>query len=242
MNRVSGDRAQTFQELERRGLLAKGLVSFNNLRPGNSTCTDQDLLDYGDPYNNLTNSLEQSIIDSNISVVLETVVDERIHLTEKVLRPIACGHPFMLAAGPGSLKLLRKYGFKTFSPFINESYDTINDKTERLTAVAKEMQRLSQLPNDKIKCILDNCQLIAKHNRRHFFSKEFYNAVIKELDTNVNAAYNTFRGQLDFEAWWKERKWHHATQHRAFKQFEKEHDFGKLLVPIHRRRRAGLQP
>ena len=184
----------------------------------------------------------EDINRTGISVVLETVVDERIHLTEKVLRPIACGHPFMLAAGPGSLELLRKYGFKTFSPFIDESYDKILDKTKRLAAIAEEMQRLSQLPKDEIKWILDICQLIAKHNRRHFFSKEFYTTVIKELDTNVKAAYNTFHGQLDFKNWWQERKWHHATQHQAFKQFEKEHDFGKFLVPIHRQMRAGLQP
>jgi hypothetical protein len=48
--------------------------------------------------------------------VAETVFDTRIHLTEKTLRPIACGHPFILAAGPGSLKYLQTYGFRTFSP------------------------------------------------------------------------------------------------------------------------------
>jgi hypothetical protein len=45
----------------------------------------------------------QDFINTQVSVVLETVFDEsRIHLTEKTLRPIACGHPFLLAAGPNS--------------------------------------------------------------------------------------------------------------------------------------------
>lgn len=183
----------------------------------------------------------EDINRTGISVVLETVVDERIHLTEKVLRPIACGHTFMLAAGAGSLALLRRYGFKTFSPFIDESYDTLTNKEQRLTAIAQEMKRLSQLPADELKWTLDLCQLIARHNRRHFFSKEFYNTIIKELDTNVKSAYDKFQGQLDFDNWWQGRKWHHATQHQAFKQFEKQHDFGKVLVPIHRQARLGTQ-
>ena len=46
-----------------------------------------------------------------IDVVLETLFDdERLHLTEKILRPIACGKPFILVSTPGSLQYLRDYG------------------------------------------------------------------------------------------------------------------------------------
>jgi hypothetical protein len=45
-----------------------------------------------------------------IEVVLETLFDDsRIHLTEKTLRPIACGHPFILASTPGAIKYLHSY-------------------------------------------------------------------------------------------------------------------------------------
>ena len=71
--------------------------------------------------------------NSEISVVLETVFDDsRIHLTEKTLRPIACGHPFILAAGPGALEYIRSYGFKTFAPWIDESYDLETDSFSRM--------------------------------------------------------------------------------------------------------------
>jgi hypothetical protein len=44
------------------------------------------------------------ITSTAVSIVLETVADgDKIHLTEKTLRPIACAHPFILMAGPGSL-------------------------------------------------------------------------------------------------------------------------------------------
>lgn len=173
-----------------------------------------------------------------ISVVLETVVDDRIHLTEKVLRPIACGHPFMLAAGPSSLKLLQKYGFKTFAPYINEDYDSIQNKEQRLNAVAKEMQRLSQLPANELESIINNCRAIALENKKHFFSKEFYNTVTSELMDNVLIAHSKFNGELDFNSWWEGRKWHHANQHSEFKNFEQEHNFGSVLVPAYRKLRS----
>ena len=65
----------------------------------------------------------QDFAQTRCSIVLETVYDQRIHLTEKTLRPLACGHPFMLLNGAGALETIRSYGFKTFQPYINESYD-----------------------------------------------------------------------------------------------------------------------
>ena len=171
---------------------------------------------------------------TGISIVLETVVDDRIHLTEKILRPIACSHPFMVAAGPGSLKLLRKYGFKTFSPFIDESYDEIQDKDKRLLSIANEMKRLSELPEDEIRYILNQCQLIAKHNKTHFFSTKFYNIITTELNANVFDAHSRYQGQLDYNSWWQGRRWHHANQHHQFKKFEIEYNPGPSLVPVYR--------
>ena len=85
--------------------------------------------------------------------MLETLFDDtRWHLTEKSLRPSACGKPFMLAATAGSLQYLRSYGFKTFSGLIDESYDLIVEPHLRLQSIAQEMQRISQLsPNKKYK-------------------------------------------------------------------------------------------
>jgi hypothetical protein len=68
--------------------------------------------------------------------VLETLFDDhRWHLTEKSLRPIACGKPFVLMATPGSLQYLRQYGFKTFDGLIDETYDSIQNPKQRLQAV-----------------------------------------------------------------------------------------------------------
>jgi hypothetical protein len=70
----------------------------------------------------------QDYAQTGMEIVPETLFDDsRLHLTEKALRPIACGKPFMLVATAGSLKYLRSYGFETFGNLIDESYDLETD-------------------------------------------------------------------------------------------------------------------
>ena len=125
------------------------------------------------------------ISSTRVSVVLETIVDSnKIHLTEKILRPIACAHPFVLAAGPGALNYLQSYGFKTYSDFWDESYDQEPDtilRLEKITYTMKQIQNLTQDDWQKIQCI-------AEHNQRHFFSTEFIDQVSQELTQNLNVA------------------------------------------------------
>jgi hypothetical protein len=143
-----------------------------------------------------------NISSTRVSVVLETVVDStKIHLTEKILRPIACAHPFVLAAGPGALKYLRSYGFKTFDKFWDESYDEETDTLLRLQKIITTMKQIQNLSPDewqKIKCI-------AEHNQRHFFSEEFINQVTEELTQNLNQAVD-FCIENCGDNYWRYRK------------------------------------
>jgi len=127
--------------------------------------------------------------NSLIEVVLETLFDDtRHHLTEKSLRPIACGQPFILAATPGSLRYLRSYGFRTFDGYIDETYDTIQDPAERLNAIIQEMQRIDQLcPRDKEQLIA-GIQEIVEHNQQLFFSDDFFSLVLNEFKQNLDQA------------------------------------------------------
>ena len=122
---------------------------------------------------------------TNCSIVLETVYDQRIHLTEKTLRPIACGHPFMLLNGPGALETIRSYGFKTFDPFINESYDKEQLSNKRMDMVLKEMQRINSLSNEEQTDIWKECNSIAEYNKQLFFNNKFISSVKAELQKNV---------------------------------------------------------
>jgi hypothetical protein len=126
-------------------------------------------------------------VSTDISIVLETVAaDTKIHLTEKTLRPIACGHPFMLAAGPGALEYLKSYGFKTFAPWIDESYDQEQDIVKRMEKIAKEMERINNLSSLQYNNTIKQLKKIAHYNKKHFFSSKFFNQIQSELIENLN--------------------------------------------------------
>ena len=130
----------------------------------------------------------EDYVSTGIEIVLETLFDDaRWHLTEKSLRPIACGQPFMLMATPGSLIYLRQYGFKTFDGLIDETYDGIHNPRQRLQAVIAEMKRISSLPaQQKIK-LFNSLNSIAKFNKQLFFNK-FSSKLINEYKQNMDSA------------------------------------------------------
>ena len=122
-----------------------------------------------------------------IEVVLETLFDDnRLHLTEKTLRPIACGRPFILMATHGSLQYLKDYGFQTFDGLIDETYDTIVDPKERLQAVIKEMSRIAALSHTEKHILWSEIYKISKFNQRLFFSKNWRQSIVEEFLCNLS--------------------------------------------------------
>jgi hypothetical protein len=128
-----------------------------------------------------------------IEVVLETLFDDdRLHLTEKSLRPIACGQPFILAATAGSLAYLRSYGFKTFGSVFDESYDTITDPVERLGAIVNLMNNIKNSSN-RLE-MYQQLQVIADFNQQRFFSSDFHQQVVDEFKQNFsNGLYKVLK-------------------------------------------------
>jgi hypothetical protein len=145
----------------------------------------------------------KDFVSTQISVVLETVFDDsRIHLTEKILKPIACGHPFILAAGPGALQYLRSYGFQTFSPWIDESYDHESDSLTRMEKIIKSMKQIQNLQGQDRKEFFQKIQSIAQFNKKHFFSADFSCQIENELRDNLKSAMQQVtksRGKYYFE-------------------------------------------
>lgn len=127
--------------------------------------------------------------ECGIEVVLETLFDDqRNHLTEKTLRPIACNKPFILAATPFSLQYLRSYGFKTFDGLIDETYDTITDPYQRLHAIVSELKRISCLPLSSKQELWEKLNIIAEYNQQLFFSKHWHDMILNEFKTNLDQA------------------------------------------------------
>jgi hypothetical protein len=127
---------------------------------------------------------------TEIEIVLETLFDDdRLHLTEKILRPIACKQPFILAATYRSLEYLKEYGFKTFSTLWDESYDKIVNPEKRLQAIVDLMTQIVNLTDQDKKNLFLEAGEISAYNQSWFFSNEFFQQVTDELKENLTQAF-----------------------------------------------------
>lgn len=81
--------------------------------------------------------------DTYFSLVTETVFEYPYSFrTEKIAKPLAIGHPFVVAANQGFYRDLRNLGFHTFNNLIDESFDLIEDNEQRLERIAQEVEWL----------------------------------------------------------------------------------------------------
>lgn len=84
--------------------------------------------------------------------------------TEKTYKAINCKRPFIAVSTPYFLRGVNEMGFKTFSPYIDESYDEIVDNKERMKAIVAETKRICTLPQDEYETLINNLKPIVKHN------------------------------------------------------------------------------
>jgi len=129
---------------------------------------------------NPTNIIQEDVKyfeDSYVSVVTETIYyyskDEAstIFFSEKIYKPIVMKHPFIVVGRPYSLKTLRDQGYKTFSPFIDESYDTITNDDKRLNAIVKEMERMNNFTDQQWIEFQESVKEIVEFNAKLLWSK-----------------------------------------------------------------------
>jgi hypothetical protein len=139
--------------------------------------------------------------DTAVDVVLETMFEsDRIHITEKTLRSIACRRPFILLSGPGSLAYLHHYGFKTFDGIWDESYDQISDPVHRLNAVINTMKSISQQSWSELQ---QKVESIVEYNQQRFFSREFEQQVVAEYTNNLAQALDHLDHKSPGQLWKK---------------------------------------
>ena len=58
-------------------------------------------------------------------------------------------HPFVLVSRPGALARLRSLGYRTFSPFIDESYDLEQSGDKRMELIVQELSRLAAFTDEQ---------------------------------------------------------------------------------------------
>ena len=104
-----------------------------------------------------------------LSVVSETLYDnDKLYFTEKICKPIMCLHPFILVTSPHSLKKLKEFGYKTFHPFIDESYDNEEDGLKRMQMIFDELDKFRARPIQELKDWWKEILPILEHNQKVF--------------------------------------------------------------------------
>lgn len=121
---------------------------------------DNDLHYYNNSYFSV---VTETKFFADVDGVYDTQLD--CHLfSEKTYKPILGKHPFIFMGMSGSLHVLRDSGYKTFHPFIDETYDTVENDEARLEAILDEIERLSNFTDKQWLEWQQNVQSIVEHN------------------------------------------------------------------------------
>jgi hypothetical protein len=110
-------------------------------------------------------------------------------LTEKVFKPLVNFQPFLFVAYPGALQLLRNLGFKTFHPFIDESYDLEQDEVTRINMIYQEIKKLCAMSNEELHAWywqMQDILIFNHHTMIGYHSKDNYGIdVINKLHEKI---------------------------------------------------------
>ena len=124
--------------------------------------------------------------NSLVTVVTERhFVDRGVFLTEKIFKPIAAGHPFILIGSYKMLETLRKFGYRTDFDMFDDSYDNISSNTDRLAAVHEQLLRWTSLTREQQEASVRRSMDAIIHNQELFRKKDYvtesYNSLHKVI-------------------------------------------------------------
>jgi hypothetical protein len=130
------------------------------------------------------------------NIVTETnFYDEKLHLTEKIFKPIVTKRPFILISSPGNLEYLKSYGFQTFDKWIDESYDQESDPDLRLKMIVDEIKKLCKLSKSELDKMYSEMNTILEYNYNHFYT-EFKKIIVNELVDNFESCIKIYNLSL----------------------------------------------
>lgn len=131
-------------------------------------------------------------------VVTETnFYAEKLHLTEKIFKPVVARRPFILLSSPGNLAYLKSYGFKTFDQWIDERYDQEQNPDRRIEMVVEQIERICSWDVTTQHAVKKEMQEILDFNFNHFYN-DFKKLVVNELVENFASCMNQWNhGRMD---------------------------------------------
>lgn len=167
-------RVEFFEKMKESNLLEKGLCSFPE--KNHYILGEKHDKDWGYYINRIHSDY---CLKTFVSVVSEPQYYElelSTFTSEKIFKPIACSHPFIVLGGRGSLDIMKKRGYKTFSEWFDESYDTLPD-TERMDAIIQVLKYIDSI-EDKVSWF-ESMRPVLEHNKKQ----------LEHNSTNPDAAF-----------------------------------------------------
>ena len=132
------------------------------------------------------NQLSSNGIDTYFEIVTETWFSDQtnLYITEKTIRPILRLQPFIHVGSPFLLDYLKKIGFQTFAPYIDESYDKEADPVKRMELIFNEIDRLCNMSIDQIHQLYCDLWPRLLHNYEHF-KNQIPNIAEEEINDEI---------------------------------------------------------
>ncbi len=134
-------------------------------------------------------------LQSYIHIIPETnFFESGGYFSEKTWKPVGHLQPFIFMGPANGLKEIRRFGFKTFSPFINESYDDETDNAKRFKMIIDEIERLSKLSIEEIhnwyhsifeEILVPNQELFLSYANQQLMKEFFIKNLFEVLDDNT---------------------------------------------------------
>jgi len=118
-------------------------------------------------------------------IISETHVENTTpnpYLSEKSYKPFISGMPFVMWGNAFTVDALNSQGYKCFQPWIDQSYDRIENDGKRLHALIIEIKRLYAIPPEQWSIMLKEMLPTIEHN-------------FKQLNRNCNDIYREYTRQ-----------------------------------------------
>jgi hypothetical protein len=126
-------------------------------------------------------------LKSFLNIVTETLYSQdSIFISEKTYKPIYLCQPFIIFGNPFTLNKLHELGYKTFSNWWDESYDSELDLSKRFIKILKVIETISELNLNELKELKNKIQDVVIHNYLNFFKTNEIENLFKLLQCDFN--------------------------------------------------------
>lgn len=132
-------------------------------------------------YENRNIEYKKTFDECFVAIINETrFAQPSANFSEKTLDAVTFHKPFIVVAPPRTLEYFRSMGFRTFSDFWDETYDIIENHSERMNAIFNLIDEIASWDIEKCKQIYEKMMPILHHNAHIRKNLQMYDAIAYE--------------------------------------------------------------